>query len=580
MGKRTIDGLVVRDSSNGHARRKVGEPLASSTRKKSAPKSAKTNRRRSTDGFLVGPAQTNNSLTPTEELGLVADDATLEMGDEVDWSDLLDQMDSKQEQTAADEFGLDNNIWADDEEELKPQKPTKKSRKPKKVKHGKRPAKRIKKVILIIFLLLLIGGGVAFYFWGDSIISRLTNGNSGLWDTLVSMVSDEVPFETDANGRTNVLIFGTEGYDMAGTSGTTEHAGSQLTDSLMVVSFDQETKDVALISLPRDLKVPMACMAGKINEVYTCHNQDGMNEDAGVSALMEQIEDVLGIDLQYWAHVNWGSVVEIVDAVGGITVTLDEDINDPYTEVQISAGVPTQLNGHQAVALARSRYGAPNGDFSRGNSQQKIVEGLVQKLMETGIDLPQALNLINILGDNLRTNFSSENIKSGVGLLRGFDMNNIRNVLLNGGENETNYVTTAMIDGVSFVVPSAGANNFKEIHAYMRQMLSSDEIAREGASIIVLNATDQPGLAGGERTALEAEGLTVQEIGDANAGTCNEQFCLFAITTDKPLTQTKLEQHYGVAARPASELPYGIWPNGADFVLLVGASGQPAQMAY
>ncbi len=580
MGKRTIDGLVVRDSHSGHTRRELGEPLSSSTRKKSTSKSTRTSRRRSTDGFLVGPAQTNNSLTPTEELGLASDDATLEMGDEADWSDLLDQIDNKYERTAADEFGLDNNIWADDEEELKPQKPTKKSKKAKKVKHGKRKAKLVKRIILIIFLLLLIGGGLVFYFWGDSIVSRLTNGNSGLWDTIVSMVSEEVPFETDANGRTNVLIFGTEGYDMTGSSGDSEHAGSQLTDSLMVVSFDQKTKDVALVSLPRDLKVPMACMAGKINEVYTCHNQDGTNEDAGVSALMEQIEDVLGIDLQYWAHVNWGSVVEIVDAVGGITVTLDEDINDPYTEIQISAGVPTQLNGHQAVALARSRYGAPNGDFSRGNSQQKIVEGLVQKFMETGIDLPQALNLINILGDNLRTNFSSENIKSGLSLLKGFDINNIRNILLNGGEGEVDYVTTAMINGISFVVPSAGVDNFKEIHGYMQQMLSSDEIAREGASIIILNATDQPGLAGGERTVLEAEGLTIQEVGDANADTCTEQFCLFAISADKPLTQAKLEQHYGVTARPANELPYGIWPNGASFVLLLGASGQGAQPAY
>lgn len=152
---------------------------------------------------------------------------------------------------------------------------------------------------------------------GDAIISRLTNGNSGLWDAFHSLVSEEVPFETDEHGRTNVLIFGTEGYDMAGSAHGGTHDGAQLTDSIMVISFDQKTKDVALLSLPRDLKVSMACSAGKINEVFWCNNQGGDNEEAGALALAEQLGEIIGIDFQYWAHVNWGhSSVLLIQLAG------------------------------------------------------------------------------------------------------------------------------------------------------------------------------------------------------------------------------------------------------------------------
>ncbi len=81
---------------------------------------------------------------------------------------------------------------------------------------GKKPKKHKKKfsvgkaIALAVVLILMLGGG-ALYMWGDGLISRLTGGKSGLFDSLMAMVSDEIPFETDKNGRTNVLIFGTEG---------------------------------------------------------------------------------------------------------------------------------------------------------------------------------------------------------------------------------------------------------------------------------------------------------------------------------------------------------------------------------
>lgn len=508
-----------------------------------------------------------------------------------DWSDLLGELSESGEQTGAREFvqPATSGRWLDEWAEKSTDTTTEpeadeddtksvldqfveeegRGRKPK--KHKKKFS--VGKAIALAVVLLLVGGGGALYMWGDGLISRLTGGKSGLFDSLRAMVSDEVPFETDANGRTNVLIFGTEGYDMDGTAGDGgQHDGAQLTDSIMVASFDQNTKDVALLSLPRDLKVPMACSAGKINEVFWCHNRDGKDEEAGAKALMEQIGKILGVEFQYYAHVNWGSLVDIIDTLGGITVTLDEDINDYYyTGAVAKAGEPITVNGEQALGLARARHGTTGGDFTRGNTQQKIVEGIVQKVLQNGIGANEALGLLNILGDNLRSNFSADNIKAAVRLASGFNTGSIRQVPLVNYDENVFYVTTATINNISYVVPTAGERNYAAIQEYVAGMFSSDGVKREGAQFAVYNATDAYGAASAEKEKLENDGFKVLRIGDAEAGLCDAAYCIYEMSDQKVATRAAMEERYGVAVRPKSELPAGVWGDDIDFVVIIGA---------
>lgn len=569
MARTSIDGLTVRSATTRRptnhtsTRRVVGGFLVEQPKSRRQHKAMQD----------VQPAATEDFLGPVAGFG--ADEPEIDSlvaGNEVDWSDLLDGLDHDEKttgkkSTSRKELGVRDDPLPDQEQPDTPKKKRSK-RSAKSAKKKLRP----RKVVAWVLLAILVLGGGAFYLWGDALISRLTNGNSGLWDTVMSMMSDTVPFETDANGRTNVLVFGTEGYDMDGSAdGGGTHDGSQLTDSIMVISFDQKTKDVALLSLPRDLKVSMACSAGKINEVFMCHNQNGKDETAGAEALMAQVGEILDIDFQYWAHVNWGSVVDIVDSIGGITVTLDEDINDRYyTGMIIKAGVPTQLTGIQAVALARARHGTQGGDFTRGNSQQKIVEGIARKLTDEGIDWTKALNLLNILGDNLRTNFSSDNIKAGVHLVSGFDIANIRQVPLVDYDNSVYYVATSNINGISYVVPNNPTYSYNDIQAYVKKMFSSNPAVREEANIAIYNATDTIGVAGNERDQLESEGYTVITVGDAASEDCSEHYCVFALSDNAPATKAALENKYGVTAKTASELPADIRAAQADFVVIVG----------
>ena len=235
-------------------------------------------------------------LAPVESFGFVAEEeerdeteegAIEEVGDE----EIVDMKKSKKELKAAEKRAKQER------KELKKQKKSK---------------KKVVVIILVVLLLLLVGGGVVFYFWGNEILKRITGGEGDIWSAIGTLTSETYePLKTDGNGRTNVLVFGTSGYNMDGTSyGGYEHDGSQLTDSIMVISLDQETGDVAMVSLPRDLyAVPTCTATGKVNEVYWCALEQGEDEAGAARALQAKVQTILGIETQYFVHINGGALV-------------------------------------------------------------------------------------------------------------------------------------------------------------------------------------------------------------------------------------------------------------------------------
>lgn len=469
---------------------------------------------------------------------------------------------------AAKEFlapveSFDFDISSDEISENELKKTIKKSKKKEKKK------KHTLRKVLIVILTVIILCCIAFLIWGNDIISKITGGQSGILDVISFVQEEYVDLKTDRNGRTNVLVFGTSGYDMEGTNGDYAHDGAQLTDTIMIVSFDQKTGDVAMINLPRDLKAGRTCTAtGKINEVYWCNNLDGNDEESGATALMEKVGEILDIEIQYYAHVNWNTLVTIVDTLGGITVTLDEDINDYlYTGVVINAGEPTTLDGEKALGLARARHGTELGDFSRGNSQQKILVALKERVLEKGLGVFEAINIVNSLGDNVRTNISLDEMKSGAHILETIDIESMRQIPLISSD-DVFYVTTAMINDISYVIPSAGEGNYLQIQKYVETMLSSDPVVREGSTIEILNGTNENGVASKEQKKLETEGFTVELIGDAPEGDYTG-LSVYVLNEEMPGTKAKLEEYYQTEAKPADEIPSGI-ASGYDFLIIVG----------
>ncbi|MBQ8156223.1 LCP family protein [Candidatus Saccharibacteria bacterium] len=435
----------------------------------------------------------------------------------------------------------------------------------KKSKTKKKPSKarRIITSILLFIVLVLIGLITWAVFWGNDIIAKITGGQGNVFD-LFSLTEEKYdPLKTDANGRTNILAFGTSGYNMEGDEGDGTHDGAQLTDSIMMISINQETGDIAMLSLPRDLKASPTCTAtGKINEVYWCNNMNGDDEAAGATALMAEVGNILGVDFQYYAHLNWGSLVQIVDTLGGIKVTLDEDINDAWwTGAVYEAGVEYTLNGEEALGLARARHGTSGGDFSRGASQQKILVGIKDAVFEKNLSLPDMLSLASALGDNLRTNFSLNEFKTLAHLTFEFDLDSMRQISL-----WPDYMTTGSINGISYVLPRAGVGNYGVIQEYVAKMTSNNPVTYEEPSVIIYNASEQPGLASKEHDLLVEEGYPYVFTDNAPEAEYPVGTTLYMVG-DKPGSKHLLEAKYG-SAHSAEELPEGITRE-YDFVIII-----------
>lgn len=462
----------------------------------------------------------------------------------------------------------------------KKSKPTAKapdSKKAKKLKKQKTKKKMSKKRRIIISILLtifiLLAGLICWLiFWGNDIIAKITGGQGNIFD-LIHWVDDKYePLKTDANGRTNILAFGTSGYNMEGDEGNGVHAGAQLTDSIMMISINQETGDVAMLSLPRDLKASPTCTAtGKINEVYWCNNMNGDDETAGATALMAEVGSILGVDFQYYAHLNWGSLVTIVDILGGINITLDEDILDyNWTGAVFEAGQTYTIDGAQALGLARARHGTTSGDFSRGASQQKILIGIKDKILEKNLSITNLIDLASSLGDNLRTNFSLDEIKTVAHLASSFDFDNMRQISLVDPANNIYYFTTGPINGISYVFPSAGIGNYGAIQAYVAENLSNDPRIRENPSIIILNATDEAGLAAAESDKLTEAGYNIDAIDNTPDGTeFNDTYTIYLNGDNYSGTKAMLEEYYNVTVKPISEAPDSITRD-YSFVIILG----------
>ncbi len=447
------------------------------------------------------------------------------------------------------------------------EEPGKKSKKekPEKKKPGK--VRRIISIIALLLVLAIIGLVTWAVYWGNDIIAKITGGQGNVLDLIKFIEPTYDPLKTDSNGRTNILAFGTSGYNMEGDEGNGVHAGAQLTDSIMLISLNQDTGDIAMVSLPRDLKASPTCTAtGKINEIYWCHNMYKENEAAGANALVEEVSSILGVDIQYYAHLNWGSLVSIVDILGGITVTLDEGIYDYWwTGAVYDPGVAYTLNGEEALGLSRARHGTSGGDFSRGSSQQKILIGIKNKILEKELSITDIIGLASALGDNFRSNFSIDELKSAAHLTFDFDFESMREISL-----WPDYMRTGTLDnGISYVFPRAGVGNYSAIQELVAENLNNDPRTYEHPTIAILNATGEAGLASSEKTKLETEGYKTSAIDNAPEGTKFEDEVTIYSGRSKPGTEDMLEKLYDLRIKPLYEAPESV-THDYDFVIILG----------
>ncbi len=492
---------------------------------------------------------------------------------------------------------IDNSLQQIDDDA--PQK--QRRRQQKRDKKDRRPRRKILRIVKwvligLAILAVLIGGYLGF----KVLFATQTAFKGSLFDLVKNQ-----PLKQDANGRSNFLIVGTSEDDPG-------HQGANLTDSILVLSIDQNKKNAYMFSVPRDLYVQygQACAegyAGKINGYFSCvdNGTSPAAEQRRLQQTQQFVGNIFGLDIQYGVHVNYTVVRDVINAIGGsITVDIEGDNgNGPSDQIGImdanfdwKCGAtkaqrvkncppdghfidyqpgPQTLDAEHALYLAQARGDAANvglaqSNFDRERNQQKIIVAIKEKALSTGTltNVVAVSKLIDALGNNLRTNIQTKEIRTLMDLGKNIKSSDIRSLDFYKKGNML-MTTQSFSNAGSSVVPAAGTFNYDDIRAYITKSLSSNPAAAENANIIVMNGS---GVAGaGQKVAdnLTSKGFTVGNITNAPSGTY-PPITIYQITTNKTATADALKTMYNVTLKTSTP-PFSVTGD-TDFVIIVGSS--------
>ena len=219
---------------------------------------------------------------------------------------------------------------------------------------------------------------------------------------------------------------------ISGSDSRNGFAEAGRSDVNMVATVNPQTHTVLLTSIPRDFYVTTQC-----DEGYGCAQGqlDKLTHTGlhGVETTKKTIENFLGIEINYTLRVNFNSVVNLVDALGGIDVFVPEGYAVESFWTNPAYGVhegENHLDGEGALAFARERYAYTEGDFQRVKNQQTVLMAIAQKALSPAVIVNYS-RLMDALGGALETDLSDEEIQKL-----------IHNQIDNGGN--WNFITTTL----------------------------------------------------------------------------------------------------------------------------------------
>jgi LCP family protein required for cell wall assembly len=265
-------------------------------------------------------------------------------------------------------------------------------------------------------------------------------------------------------GRVAVLLVGIDALPQRTTMNT---------DTMLVAILDPET-GAAMISVPRDtFGTPLGdgrIYNSKLNSLFSAATFDpGTYPLGGAGSLKTAVGTLIGVPIDYMVTIDLLSFMGLVDALGGVEMTVDRGIYDSfyYNEYDQQTGFymdpgTYHLDGHTALAYARSRYGIGDNDFTRAARQQQLLEALVREVSAEDLllNLPTLLNLV---GNAVASDIPAEHLPYLARLLANADLSHVQRLVIQPPLAYSDNLT----DGTYILVPDIPA-----IQASVRAMLA------------------------------------------------------------------------------------------------------------
>lgn len=230
---------------------------------------------------------------------------------------------------------------------------------------------------------------------------------------------------------------------LLGIDSSTERESMRMgyrSDSIVVTSVDLDTKEVKMLSIPRDTytDVPGNKSKDKINHAMAF---GGGPKKKGNQYAIEAVEGLLGINIHYYVTVDMDAVEIIVDTIGGVTIDVERDMD--LGEVILTKG-EQKLNGNQTMVYIRNRN-VPSGDFARIGQQQRFMIALFQQVKKNG-KLSDVVPLYLKMKDKIYTDLKIDQIGALVLLLKDLEPETIETFTLKGKGKRINGIYYLEVD--------------------------------------------------------------------------------------------------------------------------------------
>lgn len=349
---------------------------------------------------------------------------------------------------------------------------------------------------LVVILVLIIGVAGFFLYKGIRVSQSIRLKNTAPVSLFQSakqfadiLLSDShIPLRGESSGRINILLLGRAGA---------HYPGRNLTDTMMLLSIDTTTKKMALLSLPRDLYVPIpqTNLFTKLNSLY----QYGQDSDDALGPIRGSLEEITGLPIHYFIVIDFDGFEQAIDSIGGISVDIVRDFYDPrypgknysYELFEIKKGWQT-LDGATALKYVRERHNDPDGDFGRARRQQQVLQAIKSKIFSVGTYTNVfALNgLLDTLGKNVQTDIPLEDLSRFLDLSHTLDTENITSLVIDAWEQKSLLRVSHIQVGSTaafILVPRVG--NWSEIRDTSENIFHLDALTERGTAIAAEQTT-------------------------------------------------------------------------------------------
>jgi len=337
----------------------------------------------------------------------------------------------------------------------------------------------------------------------------------------------DLPAAWDGASRVNVLIMGLDtqpAYDAAGNVVVSpDRVGAAHSDTMIVLTIDPQSKTAGMLSVPRDLWVNIPGYGyNRINNAYYLGEADKL-PGGGPQLAMQTVEQVLGINIQYYAQVEFWAFAKFIDDIGKVNVYIPKKIIiDPMgpgsDKVMLSADWHL-LNGARALAYVRNRHTA-DGDVDRSRRQQDVIFAIRDRILQPD-NFPNLVAnagyLYHDIQGGINTNLTPEQVLSLAALAINVPKDNIKRAVI---DDTMVTFATVTLGGQSAQILKPIPDKIRELRD---QIFSStgilspmakgaDALAlakQEGATVRVLNGTFTQGLANKTSDYLKSLGINV-----------------------------------------------------------------------